>query len=106
MPSIHCIVYIINHILINILTFYFISRYTGVLETIRIRQHGFSHRIPFGEFLKRYSFLAIGFEERVAPGRDACRLVLVRLHMDGWALGKNKVNQKLNSLRTHKFRMN
>lgn len=29
-------------------------RYTGVLETIRIRQHGFSHRIPFAEFLKRY----------------------------------------------------
>lgn len=29
-------------------------RYTGVLETIRIRQNGFSHRIPFNEFLKRY----------------------------------------------------
>lgn len=28
-------------------------RYTGVLETIRIRQHGFSHRLPFAEFLKR-----------------------------------------------------
>ena len=30
-------------------------RYTGVLETIRIRQNGFSHRIPFNEFLKRYA---------------------------------------------------
>lgn len=29
-------------------------RYTGVLETIRIRQHGFSHRIPFNDFLKRF----------------------------------------------------
>jgi myosin-3 len=29
-------------------------RYTGVLETIRIRQNGFSHRIPFSEFLKRF----------------------------------------------------
>lgn len=28
-------------------------RYTGVLETIRIRQNGFSHRLPFTEFLKR-----------------------------------------------------
>jgi myosin heavy subunit len=32
-------------------------RYTGVMETIRIRQNGFSHRIPFGEFLKRYGLL-------------------------------------------------
>jgi len=29
-------------------------RYTGILETIRIRQHGFSHRLPFADFLKRY----------------------------------------------------
>ncbi|XP_046661581.1 myosin-IIIb-like isoform X2 [Homalodisca vitripennis] len=66
-------------------------RYTGVLETIRIRQHGFSHRIPFAEFLKRYCFLAFGFDERVMATRDNCRLLLVRLKMDGWALGKTKV---------------
>ena len=29
-------------------------RYTGVLETTRIRREGYSHRIPFAEFLKRY----------------------------------------------------
>lgn len=29
-------------------------RYTGVLETIRIRQNGFSHRLTFEEFLKRW----------------------------------------------------
>lgn len=34
-------------------------RYTGILETIRIRQHGFSHRIPFGEFLKRQVCITI-----------------------------------------------
>lgn len=28
-------------------------QYTGVLETIRIRQQGFSHRLPFADFLKR-----------------------------------------------------
>lgn len=28
-------------------------RYTGVLETIKIRQHGFSHRYLFVDFLKR-----------------------------------------------------
>ncbi|XP_066603378.1 myosin-IIIb-like isoform X2 [Prorops nasuta] len=66
-------------------------RYTGVLETIRIRQNGFSHRIPFSEFLKRYCFLAFGYDERVMANRDNCRLLLVRLKMDGWALGKTKV---------------
>uniref|UniRef100_A0A182SN80 Myosin motor domain-containing protein n=1 Tax=Anopheles maculatus TaxID=74869 RepID=A0A182SN80_9DIPT len=28
-------------------------RYTGVLETIRIRQHGFSHRFTFADFLRK-----------------------------------------------------
>ncbi|XP_055705542.1 myosin-IIIb-like isoform X4 [Phlebotomus papatasi] len=66
-------------------------RYTGVLETIRIRQHGFSHRFPFAEFLKRYCFLAFGYHEKVVANRENCRLLLVRLKMDGWALGKSKV---------------
>ncbi|XP_076174415.1 myosin-IIIb isoform X2 [Ptiloglossa arizonensis] len=66
-------------------------RYTGVLETIRIRQNGFSHRIPFNEFLKRYCFLAFGYDERVVANRDNCRLLLIRLKMDGWALGRSKV---------------
>lgn len=66
-------------------------RYTGVLETIRIRQHGFSHRIAFADFLKRYCFLAYTFDERVVANRDSCRLLLVRLKLDGWALGKSKV---------------
>lgn len=66
-------------------------RYTGVLETIRIRQHGFSHRYTFADFLKRYCFLAFGFEEKVLVTRENCRLLLIRLKMDGWALGKSKV---------------
>lgn len=66
-------------------------RYTGVLETIRIRQHGFSHRLTYAEFLKRYCFLAYGFDERVIANRESCRLLLLRLKMDGWALGKSKV---------------
>lgn len=66
-------------------------RYTGVLETIRIRQNGFSHRFPFAEFLKRYCFLGFTFNEKVVANRENCRLLLVRLKMDGWALGKSKV---------------
>ncbi|KAF7990235.1 hypothetical protein HCN44_000040 [Aphidius gifuensis] len=66
-------------------------KYAGVLETIRIRQNGFSHRIPFTDFLKRYCFLAFGYDESVVANRDNSRLLLIRLKMDGWALGKTKV---------------
>lgn len=66
-------------------------RYTGVLETIRIRRHGFSHRYTFAEFLKRYCFLSFGFDEKVIINQENCRLLLMRLKMDGWALGKSKV---------------
>ncbi|KAK4296506.1 hypothetical protein Pmani_030996 [Petrolisthes manimaculis] len=66
-------------------------RYAGVMETVRIRQHGFSHRITFSDFLRRYCFLAFNFDERVTASRDNCRLLLLRLKMDGWALGKTKV---------------
>lgn len=66
-------------------------RCAGVLETIRIRQHGFSHRLTFGDFMKRYCFLAFSFIEKVSASRESCRMLLVRLKMDGWALGKSKV---------------
>jgi len=42
-------------------------------------------------FLYRYCFLGFGWNERVVASRDNCRLLLVRLKMDGWALGKTKV---------------
>ncbi|XP_047481319.1 myosin-IIIb-like isoform X4 [Penaeus chinensis] len=66
-------------------------RYAGVMETVRIRQHGYSHRIPFAEFLRRYCFLAFNFDERVTASKENCRLLLIRLKMDGWAIGKTKV---------------
>uniref|UniRef100_A0A8D8XJS4 non-specific serine/threonine protein kinase n=1 Tax=Cacopsylla melanoneura TaxID=428564 RepID=A0A8D8XJS4_9HEMI len=66
-------------------------RCTGVLETIRIRQNGFSHRILFADFLKRYFFLVFNFNERVAITRENCKILLTRLNMDGYAIGKNKV---------------
>ncbi len=66
-------------------------RYTGVLETIRIRQNGFSHRLLFSDFLKKYCFLGFGFRERVVANRESCKILLTRLKVDGYALGKSKV---------------
>ncbi|XP_014247275.1 myosin-IIIb-like [Cimex lectularius] len=66
-------------------------RYIGVMETIRIRQQGFSHRISFNDLLNSYGFLAFRYNEHVLPTKDHCRLLLLRLKMNGWAVGKTKV---------------
>lgn len=88
-------------------------RYTGVLETVRIRKQGYSHRVTFSDFLRRwrtklsgrfsndfdidfveffrYCFLAFNFEERVVADRETCQKLLLRLKLDGWAVGKTKV---------------
>ncbi|XP_049532765.1 neither inactivation nor afterpotential protein C [Anopheles darlingi] len=66
-------------------------RAMAVLDTARGRQKGFSHRIPFQEFLRRYQFLAFDFDENVEMTRDNCRLLLIRLKLEGWVIGKTKV---------------
>ncbi|XP_066138034.1 neither inactivation nor afterpotential protein C [Euwallacea fornicatus] len=62
-----------------------------VVETAKIRQEGFPHRISFPEFLRRYKFLAFDFDECVDINKDNCRLLLIRLKMEEWAIGKSKV---------------
>lgn len=44
-----------------------------------------------GVWARRYYFLGFGFKDNVPATRESSRLLLVRLHMDGWALGKTKV---------------
>ncbi|XP_048508226.1 neither inactivation nor afterpotential protein C isoform X2 [Athalia rosae] len=66
-------------------------RALAVLDTAKARQRGFPHRIPFQEFLRRYKFLAFDFDENVELTKDNCRLLLIRLKMEGWVIGKTKV---------------
>ncbi|XP_046607249.1 neither inactivation nor afterpotential protein C isoform X1 [Neodiprion virginianus] len=66
-------------------------RALAVLDTAKARQRGYPHRIPFQEFLRRYKFLAFDFDENVELTKDNCRLLLVRLKMEGWVIGKTKV---------------
>ncbi|XP_055376536.1 neither inactivation nor afterpotential protein C [Condylostylus longicornis] len=63
----------------------------AVMDTIIARQQGYSSRISYHEFLKRYQFLAFDFDETVDVTKDNCRLLLIRLKMEGWAIGKSKV---------------
>jgi len=39
----------------------------------------------------RYQFLAFDFNENVDITQENCRLLLLRLKMEGWAIGKSKV---------------
>ena len=55
-------------------------RYTGVLETTRIRCQGFSHRIPFSEFIKRYSRLWIDFSSDLWSFLISCQGYLPTRH--------------------------
>ncbi|XP_071862177.1 STKc_myosinIII_N_like and MYSc_Myo21 domain-containing protein ninaC isoform X2 [Bombus fervidus] len=66
-------------------------RALAVLDTARARQRGYPHRISFPEFLRRYQFLAFDFDENVEITKDNCRLLLIRLKMEGWIIGKTKV---------------
>ncbi|XP_054712933.1 neither inactivation nor afterpotential protein C-like [Uloborus diversus] len=63
----------------------------NLLETILIRQQGFARRLSFSEFLNRYKYLAFDFDEEVELSKQNCQLLLIRLKMDGYKMGKNKV---------------
>lgn len=42
-------------------------------------------------FFASYKFLAFDFDETVDITRENCRLLLIRLKMEGWDIGKSKV---------------
>ncbi|XP_044750969.1 neither inactivation nor afterpotential protein C [Coccinella septempunctata] len=66
-------------------------RAMAIPQTAKIRKEGYAYRIQFAEFLKRYQFLAFDFDENVEITPDNCRLLLIRLKMEGWLIGKKRV---------------
>uniref|UniRef100_A0A8C3C467 non-specific serine/threonine protein kinase n=1 Tax=Cairina moschata TaxID=8855 RepID=A0A8C3C467_CAIMO len=66
-------------------------RYTGILETVKIRQKGYSHRILFEEFVKRYYYLAFKAHETPLGSRENCLAILEKSKLENWILGKTKV---------------
>ncbi|XP_033207351.1 neither inactivation nor afterpotential protein C isoform X2 [Belonocnema kinseyi] len=66
-------------------------RALAVLDTTKAKQQGYPYRVPFQEFLRRYKFLAFDFDENVDLTKENCRLLLIRLKMEGWLIGKTKV---------------
>ncbi|XP_078260043.1 myosin-IIIb isoform X1 [Rhinoraja longicauda] len=66
-------------------------RYTGILETIRIRGQGYSHRILFEDFVKRYHCLAFRAHQTPPVDSASCTAILQKARLDKWVLGKTKV---------------
>ncbi|KAF7215867.1 myosin-IIIb isoform X2 [Nothobranchius furzeri] len=66
-------------------------RYTGILETVNIRRQGYSHRIPFEEFVNRYFYLAFRAHQMPETSRGNAVAILERAKLKDWVLGKTKV---------------
>ncbi|XP_037550372.1 myosin-IIIa [Nematolebias whitei] len=66
-------------------------RYTGVLETAKIRRQGYSHRIHFANFVKRYYILAFSAHEQPPSTPETCAAILEKAKLENWVMGKTKV---------------
>lgn len=66
-------------------------RYTGVLETTRIRRQGYSERIAFAEFMKRYQMLAYPLHKKVSGDATTCGKILTKSKLENWLMGRTKV---------------
>ncbi|EGD78899.1 MYO1B protein [Salpingoeca rosetta] len=65
-------------------------KYTGMLETTRIRREGFAYRPLFADFVSRYKVLAWNVGES-ASAQATCRRILDNAGIDGYFVGKTKV---------------
>uniref|UniRef100_A0ABM0M8X5 Unconventional myosin-XVI-like n=1 Tax=Saccoglossus kowalevskii TaxID=10224 RepID=A0ABM0M8X5_SACKO len=68
-------------------------RYTGVLETTKIRRQGYPLRITFEEFLKRHAVLKVSCIpwNREMSDLDRCILMLKYCKLKDWQVGTSKL---------------
>ncbi|XP_044183508.1 myosin-IIIb-like isoform X2 [Acropora millepora] len=66
-------------------------KYTGVLETTRIRQQGYSERITFAEFVKRYQILSYPLHKKIPSDPSSCVQILEQCKIQNWLMGRTKV---------------
>lgn len=66
-------------------------KYTGVLETTRIRRQGYSERITFAEFVKRYQVLVYPLYKKIPSDATSCRVILKHCKLKNWLIGRTKV---------------
>ncbi|XP_071812274.1 unconventional myosin-X-like isoform X4 [Apostichopus japonicus] len=70
-------------------------RYSGMLETVKIRKAGFPVRRYFDDFLQRYKVLVFKDSQQPSPA-ERCQNLLIKLDADKklWQIGKSKVFMK------------
>ena len=66
-------------------------RYTGVLETCKIRKDGYSHRMLFEDFIERYKMLDLSFGQKINRPFANCAQILESTRIRGYQLGRSKV---------------
>lgn len=77
-------------------------KYTGVLETTRIRREGFPCRMPFKEFCAQYYGIAFYFIDKQPGTLATCGIILAKAQqhvaalctkytLEGWQFGKRLV---------------
>ncbi|XP_069505320.1 unconventional myosin-IXb isoform X3 [Ambystoma mexicanum] len=68
-------------------------RYTGMLETVRIRRSGYSAKYTFQDFMDQFKVL---LPKNAKPGRDTISALLFKMGMDRFnhQIGKSKVFMK------------
>ncbi|CAF1653884.1 unnamed protein product [Rotaria magnacalcarata] len=66
-------------------------KYSGILAAAKIRRFGYSHRIPFANFIQRYSILVYPITMDLPLTRETCENILHKLKMQNWTTGKSKV---------------
>ncbi|XP_022097396.1 myosin-IIIb-like isoform X2 [Acanthaster planci] len=64
-------------------------RYTGMLETTRIRRLGYALRPHFADFVKRYKVLARS--PRLSEDKHGCVKILKTVGLTDWHVGKTKL---------------
>ena len=81
-------------------------RYTGMLETIRIRQLGYPVRMRFGQFADRYRCLLERRPPRGTAFKEICTVIL-DAHTEGprdrYQIGLNKVLKRYLKFELHRF---
>ena len=66
-------------------------RYTGMLETTRIRREGYSSRPLFEDFVYRYKVLGFPVRQQVQATGASCRKIMEGAGINGYEIGKTKV---------------
>ncbi|XP_035665893.1 myosin-IIIb-like [Branchiostoma floridae] len=64
-------------------------KYTGMMETIRIRREGYALRIPFQQFVQRYR--SLGDVAHIPEDQHGCQRILKATGLSDWLIGKTKV---------------